>query len=368
MKISAYTRSRVIGAVEQITGLGLRVGAAAAIAAAAYLLYTAFGSSMREVAKMSAADREQFTQGIQLLMTILTAGSAVVVGSLVIRLFGEEALGQVLSLLGAILYFGTPALFGLAVSGGQVAGNELFASVVNEFRVVGAIALLPGLVLVLRDAILRIWTGASVRRVIERRWGDEEERRKKHRKPRFYGSCWDMPFCREFVRRMCPAWEAKKPCWRMKVGCYCDERTILAAMTSYGTDNEHVRGIMHSLGLDQPRDSLLNARQKRARCRRCGIYTEHQRQKYRLVSPLVFPAVGLVLYAFYGQISSWLWVALERTDTFLRVLTLQTEASVNYSFADQGEALTTLAMVWVAIIAVSYALRVVEYLIFEMQV
>ena len=368
MRISAHTRSRVIGAAEQITGFGLRVGALAAIAAAAYLLFTLFGSNMREVAKMTGADREQFTQSVQLLMTVLTVGSAVVVASLVVRLFYEEALGQVLSVVGAVLYFATPALFGLAVSSSQVAGNKLFESIVNEFRLVGAIALLAGLVLVLRDAILRVWTGISVRRVIERRWGDEEERREKHRKPKFYGSCWDMPFCRKFVRRMCASWKAKKPCWRLKVGCYCDERTILAAMTSYGTDNEHVRGIMHSLGLDQPRDSLLNARQKRARCRRCGIYAEHQRQKYRLVSPLVFPVVGLLLYTFYDKISGWLWVALEKTDTFMRVLTVRTETSAAYSFADQGQVLTTLAVVWVAIIALSYALRAIEYLIFEMQV
>jgi hypothetical protein len=237
---------------------------------------------------------------------------------------------------------------------------------VAAFRDLGTVSLLPGLFLVLRDAILRIWNGVSVRRVLERRWGDEEER-KKHVKPKLYGSCWDMPYCRDFVRKVCPAFAAKKPCWRIKTGCYCDEKTILLAMTSTGAANEHVRGIMNALGLNQRRESSLSARLKRERCRRCGIYAEHQRQKYRLLSPMVFPAVGVVLYLFYEQVSTWVGVALKETDRFMSLLACKTPAA-GYSFYDQGHVLTGMAIAWLTIIAVSYALRALEYLVFELQV
>jgi len=245
-------------------------------------------------------------------------------------------------------------------------GNELFASVMTAFRNVGGICLLPGLFLVLRDAILRIWTGISVRRVLERRWGDEDER-KKHVKPKFYGSCWDMIFCRDFVRRVCPAYAARKPCRRIKIGCYCDEKTILRAMTSAGADNEHAQGIINSLGLNRHSTTRLSNKLKRERCRRCGIYAEHQRQKYRLLSPMVFPAIGVLLYVFYEQISMWVGIALQKTDRFMSFLTYGSQAS-RYALSDQGQLLTTLAIVWLTIIVISYALRALEYLVFELQV
>mgnify|MGYP005837961445 CR=1 FL=1 len=361
----ARARSQIISALESVTGVGLKVGIPVSIAAAVYLLVAAFGRNIAELDSLPPADRDYFINGIQVATRALTIAGVAVVVSLIIRLFYEEALGQALALAGAVLYFGTPALFAMVVDTERLSGNALFAGIVSEFRLIGAICLMPGLALILRDAILRIWTGISVRRVTERRWGDEDERRRRH-KPRAYGSCWDMPYCREFVRRVCPAWQARTPCWRLKLGCYCDERTILQAMAGYGTDNEHVRGIMHSLGLDKPRQSTLSAAQKRARCRRCGIYAEHQRQKYRLVSPLVIPGVIALMYAFRERVSGWLYTALEHTDRFMRILSYKPEGTT-YTFED-GHILTMLAMVWLTIIVISYTLRALEYLLFELQV
>ena len=366
MRVSAHTKSRFVDLVERTSGLAIRAGAFVVIVTAAYLLYAVLGGSVRDAAKMMPADRAEFVRGVQLLVMALTWGSAAVVASVAVRLPNDESVGQYLSLVGALLFFASPAAFGYLVGGTVASGDSTLASIVNAFRTVGAVALVPGMVLVVRDLILRMWSGVSRKRVEGRCWGDEDELRKKPRRPKLYGSCWDMSFCRSFVRRVCPAWEEKRACWRMKVGCYCDEKTILMAMTNMGADNEHVRGIMYSLGLNQPRESLLNARQRRARCRRCMIYAEHQRQKYRILSPLMFPAVGLVMYLFHEAIYGGLWAVLEKTDRFIRVLALKADAA--YSFADDGRVLTVLAMVWLAIILLSYAIKTLEYLVFELQV
>lgn len=368
MKISPHNKSRLISFADQISSLGLKVGIPVVIAASGYLLYAMLGHGIRDMADMPPDQLARFAESLGMVMTALRVGAVVLVASIVLRAFNDEATGQILSLVGALLYFGSPVFFASTGAAAGLKPDSVRAFILGlaTFRAMGGTMLLLGLVMVLRDAILRIWTGISVRRVLERRWGDEEERRKAHRKPRFYGSCWDMAFCREYVRKVCPAEQLKKPCWRLKIGCYCDEKTILTAMTAFGTDNIHVKGIMESLGLNQTRNSLLSARQKRARCRRCGIYAEHQRQKYRLVSPMIFPLVGMIFWAFYGKLSAWMWVALEKADQFMRALMLKSD--VGYSFSDQGAALTTLAMVWLGIIVVSYALRAAEYLIFEVQV
>jgi len=364
LRLSTHTRSRLVGWTDQITGLALKLSIPAAVILAAFLLVTIYGRHLREVAKLSASERAYLFDSVQFATQALVIAAAVLVASLMIRFFREEAVGQSLSLAGAAVYFGSPLLFGATVQGMPAQSAPLLASIVAAFRTVGGIGLIPGLFLVLRDSILRIWTGISVRRVMERRWGDEEERRKRFR-PKLYGACWDMPFCREFVRKVCPAFAARKSCWRVKCGCYCDEKTILRAMTTSGADNEHVRGIMRSLGLSEQRESRISNKLKRERCRRCGIYAEHQRQKYRLLSPMVFPLIGALMYVFYGQISALIRVALQKTDRFMAFLSYRSDA---YSLGDQGQVLTTLAIAWIAIIAVSYALRALEYLVFELQV
>jgi len=366
MKLSTHTKSRLVGWTDQITGLGLKIGGATVALSLIYLLVTVFGGHIRDAAKLAGEDRAYLAQSIDFAVQALVVGSIVLVASLVLRFTMDEAVGQALSVVGALFYFGSPAFFGAVIDPTAMRGNAMFASVIAAFRNVGGICLLPGLFLVLRDAILRIWTGISVKRVLERRWGDEEER-KKHVKPKFYGSCWDMLFCRDFVRRVCPAYAARKPCWRIKIGCYCDENTILRAMTSAGADNEHARGIINSLGLNRQSNTRLSNKLKRERCRRCGIYAEHQRQKYRLLSPMVFPAVGVLLYVFYRQISMWVGIALQKTDRFMSFLAYGSQAS-GYAFSDQGQVLTTLAIAWLTIIVISYALRTLEYLVFELQV
>lgn len=366
MQLSTHNKSKLVGWADQVSGLGTRLGGLICGIALIYLLVTVFGGHLDSAGKLTGDDLAYMARGVEMATKALViAGMALIVG-LVLRFQRDEALGQSLSLVGALLYFGSPAFFAVTVDTKVASGSALFPPILAAFRNLGTVCLLPGLFLVLRDAILRIWTGVSVRRVLERRWGDEEER-KKQAKPKLYGSCWDMLYCRDFVRRVCPAFAAKKPCWRVKVGCYCDEKTILLAMTSTGAANEHVKGIMNALGLDQRRESSLSARLKRERCRRCGIYAEHQRQKYRLLSPMVFPAIGIMLFLFYDQVSTWVGVALRETDRFMSFLAYKTPAA-GHSFSDQGHVLTGMAIAWLTIIAISYALRALEYLVFELQV
>ena len=364
MALSARTRSRIIGYIDYFSALGLKIGIAALILTGGFLLLWLFGGHAREMSSMAADKLASTKEVIDQVVRWMIWSFAVVVVSAILRTFNDEVLGQVLAVAGVMLYFGAP------VAVGQYAGQQghyeqwMLAKLAVGLRACGLVAMLPGLVLVVRDGILRIWTGMSVKRVLDRRWGDEEERRKKFTKPKPYGKCWDMPFCREFVRRVCPAFEAKKACWRVKTGCYCDERTILKAMTSSGKHNDHLNEIMHTLGLDQGQTSKLSGAAKRARCRRCMIYAEHQRQKYRILSPVTFPVVFLVIYAYYGKLVNWLLVWLGKADRFMSMLTY----SSHDTFAQQGPFLAKIFVVWVTIVALSYALKFVEYLVFELQV
>lgn len=366
MRLEAHTKSKIVSLIDQVTSVALKIGIPIFLLSVGYLLFTLLGPNMREFAKMSANDRAAFTYTIDISLQAMLYSAIAVVAAFVIRHFENDVLGQLLSVFGALLYFAAPMAIVQLIPSEFPKDNQIPLLIVQKIRDVGAICLVPGLFLVIRNAILRIWTGVSVKRILERRWGDEEKR-KKPSKPKLYGACWDLEFCRDYVRNVCPAFKAKKPCWRLKVGCYCDEKTIMHAITSYGNKDSRSQDIMHRLGLDKPGASKISSAQKRARCRRCGIYSEHQRQKYRLLSPMVFPAIGLALYLNYDSISKWVWSFLSKTDNFMRFLTYRPDGSA-HSFTNDGNILTTVAIVWLTIIAISYSLRLLEYLVFELQV
>jgi len=191
LKITTHSKSSMVGWVDQVTGLGLKIGLPLFIVSLAYLVMSALGSHIRELPQMKPADRDYFIQSVGTAITVMKVSSIVTVAALAVRLFAEEFLGHILAVLGALLYFGSAAFFGYFVDASTLvrASGELFASIVQEIRFLGAVCLLPGLSLILKDAILRIWIGTSVKRIEESRWGDEEERARKHGKPKLYARC-----------------------------------------------------------------------------------------------------------------------------------------------------------------------------------
>jgi hypothetical protein len=348
--------------------LGLRIGLPALVIAIGFLIYGVVTGRLNAIGAMKAADRAQMTQVVQMAAQVMVDAGAVVVVSLMIRLFRDEIVGQALTIFGGLLLFGSPILLVSIYGLGRQGGTALPRTVVDAFRLTGAICFLPGLMLLLRDAILRIWNGLSVKRLIASKMVEEQEGvpLKKSTFSKVYATCWDMNFCRGFVRKVCPAYAARKSCWRIKVGCYCDEQTILKAMMSEGKENVHTRGIMKSLGLEEQKKSKLSKSVRKQRCKRCGIYAEHQRQKYQLLSPVIIPGVFVLLYAFHVQISAVLWAVLQKTDSVMSALTYKGVAT--QTFADSGPFLTGLAFAWLSVIVISYALRLLEYLVFELQV
>jgi hypothetical protein len=367
MPVSTHRKSQIVGITDQLTGLALRVGVPAVIAALVFLAVVLFGGHMRGLAKMSLSDRNYLLQSIALATQALVLGSGVVAAAVVLRCSRFEETGQVMSLAGAALCFGAPVLLAATVTTTSPDGNAVLLKILQALRTAGGIVLVPGLVLVLRDGILRIWNGMSVKRVMARRYADAEQRRRR-RVGKLLPKCWDMDCCREFVRKICPAWTAKKACWKIKTGC-CDETVILKALAAGGMDkdNIHAQGIMASLGIDKPADTRFTRKIRAARCKRCYVYSRHQADKYRLLSPMVFPAVLLLLYAYYGRITAWLWVGFEKTDRFMSFLTFKHVGST-YALGNDGYILTALTMVWLALIGISYALRALEYFVFELQV
>lgn len=361
MRVSSQANNKLVIFAEAVTGLGLRIGIAAFALATMYLLIVAFGSRIQHMAEMKPVDKESLIKSISLVLLVLKTSGVVVILSTVIRLFSEETVGLIMAIAGGALYFGLPVLFaGYAESNG-LAKNAVFASIGSEFRLIGGLCLLTGVILVVRDVFLRVWRGVSVLRVPQGCEGSQKSAVK--HKP--YGRCWDMGFCRQAVKHRCPVFIGRKTCWKAGYGCYCDARTI---MQLSGSDNKAVQA---SPNEEQPTAAAAKPRMNPllavASCKQCIIYAEHQRQKYRICSALVLPGVGLLLYKFYDQLSGTIWNVMEKVDKFMSILAYRPDGA-HYSFSNDGHVLTILAIICLTIVAVSYAFRLLDYLIFDLQV
>lgn len=364
MRMSYHRRSQIAIYVESTTANGLKFGIPAVLLTLGYLLFIVFGSKLRTMSAMSASDQAYLLRTVVVAELILRVAAVALVASLFVRYFHESAVGQLLALFGGILYFFTPA-FMAGLTLGAFLKIPLYQGIVDEIVRVGLIALVPGVFLLLRD-ICKQLQGIRAKFVSGQRWGDEDERVKKHRKRKQLEKCWEMAFCREYVKHVCPAWDKKKPCWRIKSGCYCDEGTIMRAMTANASDNLSMRGIVQSLRMEKALRDSMSAKQKRMRCRRCLIYAEHQRQKYKVISPLVFPAIVVVFWVFYDRLVGGSLFVYQSTNRFVSFLTHQHQSVA--MIAGEQHIFVTLAIAWLWIMLVSYTLRIVEYLIFDLQV
>jgi hypothetical protein len=185
--------------------------------------------------------------------------------------------------LGVLLYFGAP----LALQ--KIVGANLATAAISSHLVTtGKILMLLGAIKALFDVGIFLWNLPARMKAKHASIGAnrplEAKQRQIAREANMFSPCWQLPFCREAIRKMCPAWLARTTCWKFGRGCYCDEEMIARI----------VRG--------EPMESIkapTKVSQGKAPCGRCYIYLEHQTYKFRMLSPVVLPATIAICYFAY---------------------------------------------------------------------
>ena len=334
-----------------------------------YVAWGIFTGRMDEAMNLPQADRFQIAKNVVFACKILEFGGiACIIGGSA-RFFYEEILGYLLLIVGAALYWGVAIMVGPVVQGMSLQAGDLAVFAIRQVQTVGSVAVVLAVPFILVD----FW--AKLRGVKRSPRGDAAARaaeKDEIPKSRLYLFCWQMPYCRDYLRQVCTAFEQRKPCWRIKSGCYCDENMILKVLqrskTSKipGFDQRYSEA---AVGLSKN----LTPAQKRARCRQCFLYSEHQKQKYRMLSPLAFPGVIALIWIYLRPVKTLLAKALMFTDQFAGTVSFgpspQEVAStpwLNPSAISNG--VEWLFIICIGLILVSYVLRAIEYAVFDLQV
>ena len=277
--------------------------------------------------------------------------------------WGEETLGILLVIVGTALYFSPtflPGMFGMR-------STEIVDSALQATAIAGAPLAIIGVLVVLVDLIVRMKTRVQEGSRADQLKFGKGMREEKDIRNVFLGKCWQLPYCRKFVRERCPIYHSRRTCWKEQVGCMCEESVIQNAMEGKVIPSDIVAAAKFI-----PVNSRLTPGQKFERCKQCVIYNEHQKHKYQLALPM--SAVGLIaIYmALRIPIRTQVNVVLTTIDNVMSKATFGTQggtgASKATSLTEGMIPYAEIIMVACTLIVFAYLVRFIEYVFFKVKI
>lgn len=323
--------------------------------------------------------RARHLNNIGLLITILRVSSIIAIISMAICSFRDEGIGYVLSGAAVILYVGIPfasaQIFNAQSVGPSEATNLAIQGLQSLWWIYGG----PGVLFVLVD-MGRRFQAASENAAIQRanlKYGSNINK-VSSKGQKFLGRCWELPYCREHVRAKCPIFIRRRgPCWWYKEGCMCEERIVLQAVIAQDWKDQAAAAtqkigltaapLENRLGISASAPKqLLSPSAKRDRCRKCIIYNEHQRQKYKLwvgVAMVVVPALLIVGHDFLAAAAGSVLSVMDKM--FQQFQLDKTDDSMLHGA--NAAILENILIFCLGLVIVSQVLRLIEYLVLKLK-
>ena len=354
-----YQQQVLLRWMSTITYRMITVGAILLVVGLAYLLYALF--MLGDQGSYTAADVGRIQGNLTLFGRLALLGAGMVVIGLAWNFLEEEVVGYVLVLLALFFYWGLPFLLGQI--GTLPEPNSLRGFALERIRNLMWVLFPPGIILTvfvgIAQSIRRLRYGAALDQTLKLGSGVS----KQEVQQRFLGKCWQLPFCRDYVRQRCPIYHARRTCWREGVGCMCEEKNIVMALQNVRLSDDPQKNAKYI-----PHNKTLTRAELRARCSECVIYNEHQRQKYQLIAPLTVGSIIGIAYFFHVPLREKVFTLLSLLDQLLARFTLmpsEAQKGVLEAAARANETAALVLYIALVIVALSYALRVVETVIFK---
>lgn len=337
------------GAARLLFYLGLVLG----LGSVAFCIYTAVTFSGGAV----QASEAQALSNIDLFQKLIISGLLAAGVGATFLFWGEELLGALLLIVAGLLWF-SPLI--LTSAAGVQSDNRVVQSALGTVQSGGtALGMLAILVLVF-DIANRIKDRAQQGSKADQLKYGKGIKEESDRQNVFMGKCWQLPYCRKFVREKCPIYHARRTCWKEQVGCMCEESVIRNAMENKIVPKDEVAAASMI-----PHNHKLTFAQKRERCKQCVIYNEHQKHKYRALLPTVI--LGFAIFYVLFRIPL-LAATAGIVNTMAKLVGKLTFTEGTTGSKVVSEPFQELLLICCLIILLTYALKMLEHLIFKAKV
>lgn len=327
-----------------------------------YILYGIFSGVLNH-----AAD-PRILGNLRLMGEVLTLASFAGALAFCFLTIDEIAYAIVVGLVGAGLMFGMPML---VLNNLRNADTQTVA-VLNEWtKNAGMAVLLVVALRILFEIVQQIRMADEKRRMKAELEEISGPKKAKKTTQGVWSPCWGLPYCHDAVREHCPAYKARKSCWRYGYGCNCDpgliERLIRSgAMDAKGdagrTKAAHEAYVRSDLQADRP----TKAAERTIPCSKCPIYLDHQRQKFKIVNPIGIIATVVGMALLYKPLTGLYTLTVLATAQIASRLTYGTNVDAGSWFEYLNTSgLRIFFFGIVGLLVLSYVLKFVEWLIFE---
>ncbi len=352
----------------------LQLAAVGFVISLGYILYGIFSGAL---ASMPDEQMQRVAGNLTVMGQIMTAAGFLATVALIILTLEEIAFVVLMGIVGAGLMFGMPILVATHLQDAV----STPAKMINEWsRNAGmAILFVVGLRIVW-EMVAQI--GSAGARAIAKQDEEKsavaktEKKAKRAWKPRLWDPCWELPYCHEAVREVCPAYKARRSCWRHGYGCNCDPSLIetlirtggastgkgaeKASSTQRRTEAAYVRS-------DLAADVVVGAQERTIPCSKCPIFVEHQRQKFKIINPIAIIAVIVGLAALYKPLTGAYEKVIDVMAKLAARFTLNTEALNAEEWVGYLNTPTVQVFffLFVGMIALAYVLKAVEWAVLK---
>ncbi len=392
---------------QNIIDIAAKVFPLAAIAVAllyGYIFYGMFSGQLAGTGTQTHAEKLHAVQLIgQLSMWLNLALVLMLISSLILH-YEEQGVGYIYLILAAVLAYGFKFLIENLYGADAAKFNNSGAgkATSQELQLTAIFFAVAGVLMVARQLVVRVIEGREGADLTNVSYGKDA---KTEEVPKAIigavAKCWQLPFCREGVRKTCPIYHARTKCWKQRVGCMCEENVIrLAAIGGSGetakpldANTEPTKGqgfipigelIVENerkktdtlptkigpRGVRIPTNPHLTEAQKRMRCNNCIIYNEHQRQKYQLFSPIVTLLVPLVVVWKFDNIRAFIGVAMSKLDGLLGHLSFSGQSGTSDLSRNVTGSLPVeiVLVICLTLVMMTWTLRFLEYCMFKLKI
>ena len=267
----------MLDSLEGVAAWALRLAMGFGGLSLVYLLFAIFVGHAGDL--KGNPDAAQLTTNMHLAAEVFSYAVVVGLTAGIIIAYGDNKLGAMMAGLGAAFQLAIPPLLFKLV--GQSAATMAIGA---SLRPAGFVMVVIGLFKATIDLI--IWLIALPEQMRAKATigvGQQAEAKQLAvaRDANMFSPCWKLPFCREVIRKQCPAFLAKSTCWKFGRGCYCDE--------------EMIGRIIRGESLAVIKSPTRMSRTGKPPCDRCYIFLEHQTHKFRMLSPMALPAAIILM-------------------------------------------------------------------------